>query len=88
MLGLPCCIEKQRDRTVLTKHFKSLQHELQALQKILRCQCEGVGPESLLFRFWSVDPSDDEREFSFALDLGGDTYKGKVYQYCARHQPH
>lgn len=73
-----CRLEKERDRAILSKHAKSLQHELESFEDLLRCKCEGVGPDRLLFRFWSVDRSDAEREFNFALDLGGDTYKGEV----------
>lgn len=69
--------EKQRDRAVLDKHSKSLAHELKSLQALLRCECEGVGPDRLLFRFWHVDPRDAAREFNFALDLSGDAYKGE-----------
>lgn len=60
----------------LSKHAESLRREMAALQALLRCACEGVGPDRLLFRFWDVDRAERDREFHFALDLSGDAYKG------------
>jgi kinetochore protein Spc25 len=73
---LPIFTEKQQDRGVLTKYAGALRRELDELQQLLHCEAEGVGHDRLLFRFWSVDPQDPEREFNFTIDIGGDAYRG------------
>lgn len=50
--------------------------ELHAFESILGCDVEGMQKEQLLIRFRSLDLSDQDREFSFILDVTGSNYKG------------
>ncbi len=60
---------------MLDKHAANVCPEVEACERTLSCVIEGVKTDRILVRFLRLDPSDQQREFSFVLDVG-DTYKG------------
>jgi kinetochore protein Spc25 len=46
------------------------------MENRLSCVVEGVDKDQILVRMSKIDPSDPEREFTFVLDVSGNSYKG------------
>ncbi|KAF8641539.1 hypothetical protein AX16_009916 [Volvariella volvacea WC 439] len=67
--------ERNKERATLDTHASRVFPELEACQKALSCIVEGVEKDQLLIRFYRVDLSDPQREFSFVIDVSQDTYK-------------
>lgn len=57
--------------------------ELHAFESILACDVEGMQKEQLLIRFKCLDLLDQDREFSFILDVTGSDYKGMYAIFVA-----
>jgi kinetochore protein Spc25 len=51
--------------------------ELSIFEQWLSCVVEGIKKDQLLVRFYQVDPSDSNRDFSFVIDVSDRIYKGK-----------
>jgi len=69
--------EKDKERSTLNTHSSRVSPELSACEQRLSCVVEGIETDQLLIRFWQVDPSDLEREFSFVIDVSDRIYKGE-----------
>jgi kinetochore protein Spc25 len=57
----------------------ALHGQYEQLSGRLGCSIEGVGPDTILVLFTSVDPKNRAREFSFVLDFSTDVYRGPCF---------
>ncbi|TFY66709.1 hypothetical protein EVG20_g4382 [Dentipellis fragilis] len=67
--------EKGRERGILDKLSSQEIPELQASVDAIGCTIEGVGRDQLLFQFHNVNPADLRQQFTFVLDMSGNTYR-------------
>ncbi|KAF9466858.1 chromosome segregation protein Spc25-domain-containing protein [Collybia nuda] len=67
--------ERNKERSTLTMHASRVSPALEACEHRLSCIVEGIEREQLLIRFWLVDPSEPQREFSFVMDVSDTAYK-------------
>ncbi|KAJ7104245.1 chromosome segregation protein Spc25-domain-containing protein [Mycena belliarum] len=67
--------EKRKEREHLSSLASHSASEADALQSRLSCVVEGVDKDQLLVRMSNIDPSDHGREFTFVLDVSGNSYK-------------
>ncbi|KAJ7475761.1 chromosome segregation protein Spc25-domain-containing protein [Mycena latifolia] len=67
--------EKLKEREHLSSLAASSASEADSLQSRLSCVVEGVDKDQLLVRMSNIDPSDHGREFTFVLDVSGNSYK-------------
>jgi len=70
------CLEKNKERATLNSHAAHLSPELKSCEDRLGCMIEGVEADRLLIRFFGLDPTDQERDASFVLDMSSQNYKG------------
>ncbi|KAJ7773170.1 chromosome segregation protein Spc25-domain-containing protein [Mycena metata] len=67
--------EKKKERESLGSTATWVSSQVDSMQSRLSCVVEGVDKDQLLIRMAKIDPSDPEREFTFVLDVSGDSYK-------------
>ncbi|KAA1475455.1 hypothetical protein DENSPDRAFT_842238 [Dentipellis sp. KUC8613] len=67
--------EKGRERGILERLSSQEIPELQASVDETGCTIEGVGRDQLLFQFHNVNPADPRQQFTFVLDMSGNTYR-------------
>ncbi|KAJ7127094.1 chromosome segregation protein Spc25-domain-containing protein [Mycena epipterygia] len=67
--------EKKKERENLSSLGTHVTSEAASLESRLACVVEGVGKGQLLVRMSKIDPADPGREFTFVLDVSGDSYK-------------
>ncbi|KAJ7227099.1 chromosome segregation protein Spc25-domain-containing protein [Mycena pura] len=66
--------EKTKEKEKLSSMATGTASQLAALESCLSCVVEGVADGQLLVRMSKIDPADPEREFSFVLNVSGDSY--------------
>ncbi|KAJ7158855.1 chromosome segregation protein Spc25-domain-containing protein [Mycena filopes] len=67
--------EKKKEREGLGTTATWVSSQVDSMQSRLSCVVEGVDKDQLLIRMAQIDPSDPEREFTFVLDVSGNSYK-------------
>lgn len=70
--------ERNKEHSTLSTHASRVSPELEACERRLSCIVEGIEKDQLLIRFWLVDPSEPQREFSFVMDISDTVYKGEL----------
>jgi kinetochore protein Spc25 len=73
-------VERQMEQSTLGKYSQVVSPELHQCENILSCVIEGLDKDRLFFRFTNLDPSEPQKEFTFVLDLSGQTYRGRFFQ--------
>ncbi|KAJ7608133.1 chromosome segregation protein Spc25-domain-containing protein [Mycena polygramma] len=67
--------EKRKERQNLSSAATTVASQVDSIESRLACVVEGVNRDQLLIRISKIDPSDPEREFTFVLDVSGDSYR-------------
>ncbi|KAJ7931425.1 chromosome segregation protein Spc25-domain-containing protein [Mycena leptocephala] len=67
--------DKKEERENLRSAATGVASHVYSMENRLSCVVEGVDKDQILVRMSKIDPSDPEREFTFVLDVSGNSYK-------------
>ncbi|KAJ7274498.1 chromosome segregation protein Spc25-domain-containing protein [Mycena haematopus] len=67
--------EKKEERDKLSSTAARVAAQTDSMEQRLGCVVEGVDQGQILVRMSKIDPSNPEREFTFVLDVSGNSYK-------------
>ncbi|KAJ6577148.1 chromosome segregation protein Spc25-domain-containing protein [Mycena capillaripes] len=67
--------EKKKERQSLSSTASAVASQVDSMESRLGCVVKGVANDQILVRMSKIDPSDPEREFTFVLDVSGNSYK-------------